>query len=102
MASRRFASFAEFYPFYLSEHANAISRRLHFTGTSLALGCVVAAITTGNGWWLVVAPPCGYGFAWVGHCCFERNRPATLTHPIYSLIGDWIMYRDILTGRIPF
>jgi hypothetical protein len=98
----RYASFAEFYPFYLSEHAHPACRRLHFVGTSLVLGCIVAAIVSGNGWWLVAAPIAGYGFAWVGHFHFEHNRPATFAHPLYSLMGDWVMYRDMLTGRIPF
>ena len=44
----------------------------------------------------------GYGFAWVGHFFFEHNRPATFSHPIYSLIGDWAMFRDVLTGKIRF
>ena len=98
----RYASFSEFYPFYLSEHANPACRRLHFAGTSLVLGCLVAVIVTGNGWWLAAAPVAGYGFAWIGHFFFEHNRPATFTHPLYSLIGDWVMYRDMLTGRIRF
>jgi hypothetical protein len=102
MAARRFASFREFYPFYLSEHANVVSRRLHFTGSSLVLGCLLAAITTVNAWWLLGALLCGYGFAWVGHFFFERNRPATFSHPVYSFIGDWVMYKDILTGKIRF
>ncbi|MFN9572747.1 MAG: Mpo1-like protein, partial [Betaproteobacteria bacterium] len=34
----RFTSFREFYPFYLSEHRNRTCRRLHFIGTTLALG----------------------------------------------------------------
>jgi hypothetical protein len=102
MAPRRFASFGEFYPFYLSEHANVVSRRLHFTGSSLVLGCLLAALTTGNAWWLLGALLCGYGFAWVGHFFFERNRPATFSHPVYSFIGDWVMYKDLLTGKIPF
>jgi hypothetical protein len=98
--TRRFGSFAEFYPFYLSEHANPTCRRLHFTGTSLVVGCVVAAIVTSNPWWLAAAPFCGYGLAWIGHFFFERNRPATFTHPLYSFASDWVMYRDMLIGRI--
>jgi len=98
----RYASFAEFYPFYLSEHRNRACRRLHFIGTSLVLGCVVAAMVTGNAWWLLAAPVCGYGFAWIGHFRFEKNRPATFEYPLYSFAGDWLMYRDMLMGRIPF
>jgi len=97
-----FTSFAEFYPFYLSEHSNRTCRRLHFVGTSLVLGTVVAALATGNAWWLAAAPVAGYGFAWIGHFAFEHNRPATFVHPLYSLMGDWVMYKDMLTGRIAF
>ena len=99
---KRFASFAEFYPFYLSEHANRTCRRLHFVGTSLVLSCIVAALATGNPWWFAAAPVAGYGFAWVGHLFFERNRPATFAYPLYSLCGDFVMYKDMLTGRMPF
>ncbi|HSC23153.1 MAG TPA: DUF962 domain-containing protein [Casimicrobiaceae bacterium] len=97
---REFSSFAEFYPFYLSEHRHPMCRRLHFVGSSLAIGCVVAAILDANAWWMVAALVVGYGFAWTGHAFFERNRPATFKHPVYSFIGDWTMYRDILIGRI--
>jgi len=101
-SGRSFASFAEFYPYYLAEHANRTCRRLHVVGSSLVVACLVAAIATGNAWWLAAAPVCGYGFAWVGHFFFEHNRPATFTHPLYSLVGDWAMFRDVLAGRIPF
>src|SRR4030095_8707648 len=92
---QRYSSFAEFYPFYLSEHRDRACRRLHFAGTLLVLAAVVAAVITLNPWWLLAAPICGYGCAWVGHFFFEHNRPATFTHPVYSLIGDWAMFRDI-------
>lgn len=98
----RFASFAEFYPFYLGEHANRTCRRLHFVGTSLVIVAVVALAVTRNPWWILAAFACGYGFAWIGHFFFERNRPATFRHPLYSFLGDWVMYRDMLTGRLPF
>jgi hypothetical protein len=98
----RFASFAEFYPFYLSEHRNPTCRMLHFAGSSLVLGCLLAAIVTRNAWWLLAMPLAGYGFAWVGHFAFEKNRPATFKHPLYSLLGDWVMYAQLLTGKIPF
>ena len=98
----RFASFAEFYPFYLGEHANRTCRRLHFAGTTLVLVFAIAALATGNFWWFAGCPLAGYGFAWLGHFAFEHNRPATFSHPLYSLMGDWVMYRDMLTGRVPF
>lgn len=100
--STRFASFREFYPFYLSEHRNATCRRLHFAGTTLVVLLVAAAAWTLLWWLLALVPIAGYGFAWVGHFAFEKNRPATFQHPLYSLVGDWVMYWQLLTGRIPF
>jgi len=96
----RFASFSEFYPFYLSEHANRMSRRLHFIGSCGVLVLIGVAIARHNAWWLVAALVCGYGFAWIGHFFFEKNRPATFTHPIYSLMGDWMMFWQVLTGKV--
>ncbi|HTQ77511.1 MAG TPA: DUF962 domain-containing protein [Burkholderiales bacterium] len=93
-------TFAEFYPFYLSEHSNRTCRRLHFVGTSLSLGLVAYGLATLNAWWLLAALVCGYAFAWVGHFFFEKNRPATFTHPFYSFMGDWVMWKEILTGKI--
>jgi hypothetical protein len=98
----RYRSFAEFYPFYLSEHRNRTCRRLHFVGSAVVLAVIAAAVVTRNPLWLLAAPIAGYGFAWVGHFAFEKNRPATFKYPLYSLIGDWAMFRDMLVGRIPF
>jgi hypothetical protein len=99
---KRYSSFAEFYPFYLSEHSRPATRRLHFVGSSLALGCVLAAFVSGNLWWLAGAVVAGYGLAWIGHAFVEHNRPATFTHPLYSFLGDWVMFKEMLTGRIPW
>jgi hypothetical protein len=98
----RYDSFADFYPFYLSEHANRTCRRLHFIGTSAALLALLQAVESLSGWWIVAALAVGYAFAWSGHFFFERNRPATFSHPFYSFAGDWTMWRDILLGKIPF
>jgi len=95
-----FTSFKAFYPFYLNEHRDGTCRTLHFIGSWLVLGVIAAAIVTGNWAILSAIPLVGYGFAWVGHFFFEKNRPATFKHPIYSLIGDWVMFKDILTGKI--
>jgi hypothetical protein len=95
-----FASFRDFYPYYLGEHADVRCRRLHFAGSWVALAAVVLAATTGQWHWLWLALVGGYGFAWVGHFFFEKNRPATFRHPLYSLMGDWAMFWDILRGRV--
>ena len=97
--ARRFASFRDFYPHYLSEHRDRRCRRLHFAGTSLVIVAVLAAVLTRNLLWLAAAPVAGYGFAWLGHALFEHNRPATFRYPIYSLLADFVMFRDMLAGR---
>jgi len=99
---RAMRSFAEFYPFYLGEHRNPTCRRLHFLGSSLALACLAAGVVTGRGGWFLGALACGYGFAWIGHFVFEKNRPASFKRPLWSFLGDWRMYFEIWTRRIPF
>ena len=99
-SARPYRSFGAFYPFYLSQHAERNCRRLHFLGTTLALAGVITAVMTWNLWWLAAALMVGYGLAWLGHFFFEKNRPATFTNPFYSFIGDWVMWRDMLTRRI--
>ena len=99
---KAFRSFAEFYPFYLGEHSNRTCRRLHFVGSSLALACLGLVFATGAWAWLLAGLLCGYGFAWLGHFGFEKNRPASFSRPLYSFMGDWVMFKDLLTGRIPF
>ena len=100
--ARKYDSFAEFYPFYLSEHANRTTRRLHFVGTALALLCLLELVMTRDLSWLILALVFGYGFAWLAHWLVEKNRPATFRHPLYSLMGDGRMFWEILTGKIPF
>lgn len=97
-----YASFAEFYPFYLGEHANRACRRLHFTGTTLVIFTAFYALATQQFAYLLLLPLLGYGFAWVGHFFFEKNRPATFKYPFYSLMGDFVMYKDIWAGKIKF
>ncbi|NQZ89094.1 MAG: DUF962 domain-containing protein [Colwellia sp.] len=102
MTIKKYQSFKEFYPFYLSQHKNIICRRLHFMGSSLILLLIGYCIRNDfwQGLWFI--PVIGYGFAWIGHFIFEKNRPATFTYPIYSLIGDWVMFKDILIRKIKF
>ncbi len=99
---KKYNSFQAFYPYYLSEHRNTICRTLHFVGSTIVLILLATMLGTQKWWlgWLI--PIAGYGFAWVGHFFFENNRPATFTYPLYSFAGDWVMYAQLLTGKIGF
>lgn len=101
-SSERFSSFAQFYPYYLQEHSNDTCRRLHYVGSLLVLSIFVYALSQQQWHLLWLMPLAGYGFAWVGHFVFEKNKPATFKYPLYSLLGDWVMLKDALTGRIRF
>lgn len=98
--AKAFSSFSEFYPFYLEEHADPTCKLLHFIGTWLVVLLAVVAFILNEPKWLWLMPLLGYGFAWVGHFFFERNRPATFKHPLYSLLGDFVMWKDIMTGKV--
>lgn len=97
-----FRNFEEFYPFYLGEHADRTSRRLHVIGTSAAVLQMLVAVLMSEPLLLLSALVTGYGFAWIGHYVFEKNRPATFKYPLYSLRGDFRMAREVFTGRIPW
>ena len=98
--SKKHQNLTEFYPFYLMEHRNFISRCLHFVGTAALLIVLFWAIISQNWAFLGLCPVLGYGFAWVGHFFFEKNRPATFTYPAMSLVSDFIMFYHILTFQI--
>lgn len=94
-------SFEEFWPYYVSQHRNKTCRQLHFVGTSLAMGCV--AVSPFYPPALVAAPVVGYGFAWVGHFVFEKNKPASwggVKAFAWSLRGDLRMWKKIAMGEM--
>jgi hypothetical protein len=98
---KKYQSFKAFYPYYLTEHQNFTCRMLHFVGTGLVLCLLLIGLFTLNWKFLVAMPFAGYGFAWLGHAFFEKNKPATFTYPRYSLIADFKLFFDILTGQLP-
>ena len=100
MDEKKYTSFRTFYPYYLTEHRNPVSRKLHFIGTALVILCLIAGIITGRWVLLIIIPLCGYGFAWFGHFFFEKNKPATFKYPFYSLGSDFVMFWHILTGKL--
>lgn len=98
----RMKTLKEFYPYYLSEHQNYTCRMLHFVGTGLLFMILVSALVTQNYVWLFSIPIVGYGFAWVGHFFFEKNKPATFKYPLFSLVSDFILFFDLLRGKEKF
>ena len=96
----RYASFREFYPFYLSQHRDPVCRMLHYVGTAAAAAIMIYGAVSAR-WVLIPAGlVTGYAFAWVGHFFFENNRPATFQYPLWSFMGDWVMLKDFLSGRL--
>ncbi len=87
-------NFSEFYSFYLSQHKNPVCRYLHYVGSITVLSILGYIFLTSSWKLLLLLPIVGYGFAWVGHFFFEKNKPATFTYPFYSFIADWVMLRD--------
>lgn len=98
--STQYTSFRDFYPFYLSEHRDRNCRRLHFAGSLAGIVCLVLAVVLWNPWFILIGLIAGYLFAWIGHFFFEHNRPATFSHPLYSFMGDWVMFKDVCLGRV--
>lgn len=96
---RRIQTYREFWDFYVSQHLNPICRTLHFVGTLGAIACLIAGMIVSPVYFLA-APFAGYSLAWIGHFGFERNRPATFTYPIWSLISDFVMFSLIISGKM--
>lgn len=90
----------KFYEFYLTEHRNMMSRRLHFTGSAIGLYLLTRAIKQKKSKYIPVGIVAGYACAWVGHFVFEKNKPASFKQPVYSFISDWRMFSDVLRGRL--
>jgi hypothetical protein len=97
--ARDLDTYEAFWPYYVSEHLGETTRRLHFVGTALVIAALLAAVFL-SPWWLLGAPLAGYGFAWVGHFFFEKNKPATFTYPLWSLRGDFRMFWLTLLGKM--
>ena len=93
-------TYREFWPRYLGAHADRRTRALHYLGTAGALACVAAAVLMIDWLWLIAALVIGYGPAWLAHAIFERNRPETFSHPLWSLLSDFRMLGLFVSGRL--
>ena len=97
-----FKSLKEFYPYYLTEHSTPSCRVLHFTGTFLIFAILTISLSLQLWAYLALIPFVGYGFAWIGHYFFEKNKPATFEYPFYSLAADFILFFDLVKGKQKF
>ncbi len=87
----------------MSQHANQTNRRLHVIGTFLALLQLVMMLIIGLSLIkFLIAIVTVYGFAWVGHFFFEKNKPATFNYPLWSLQGDAKLFYETITGKRQF
>ena len=93
-------NYSEFYRFYLTEHRNIMSRRLHAAGSSIGIYFFTQAIRQRKVKYVLYGLVSGYACAWVGHFVFEKNKPASFKQPLYSFISDWRMLSDILRGNL--
>lgn len=98
--SERYQTYRDFWPHYLREHARPETRVLHYAGSVLAIGLLLLALATRTWWALILVPVSGYFFAWISHAFIERNKPATFTHPLWSLISDYRMLWARITGSL--
>jgi hypothetical protein len=97
MSEKQYKTFKEFYPFYLSEHSHPVNRLLHVIGAFIGLVWLGLFIKTLNWYYLPAGFLTGYAFAWVGHFFVEKNTPATFTYPLFSFMGDWVMFFQVIT-----
>ena len=100
MSETKFTSFKEFYPYYLSEHKLKINKILHALGSIYGLIFLIFVIFSEQYKLIPIAFLIGYFFAWIGHFIYEKNKPATFKHPLYTFMGDWVMLKDIITRKI--
>jgi hypothetical protein len=100
MATQRYKSFSEFWPFYVSEHSRPGTRLLHLIGTSIGIFVMIYFIATSRWWLFPLGLIPGYGGAWIGHFLIEKNKPATFQYPLWSFMGDYKMIAMMITGKM--
>lgn len=98
--AQRFQTFEEFWPHYVREHANKLTRQIHVAGTTVALGCLAAGLLTRQRWLLLAAPVAGYAPAWLAHLVVEKNAPLTFQYPLWSVRADLLMWAKTLDGTM--
>jgi len=95
-------TFKEYYQYYLTLHQNKTCRRLHILGQAATIAYTVFVLY--NWYWYLIPliPFVVYPFAWSGHFFFEKNKPAAFSRPLWAKACDWVMLKDVLTGKLEF
>ena len=95
-------NFKEFYPYYLSQHSKKLTRMLHFLGTLLMFAVIVFVLQSGKERFLWYLPIFGLGISALSHYIFEKNKPTSFQYPVFTLIGDFKMFFELLIGKEKF
>ena len=95
------ATYEEFWPYYVSQHLHPMTRAMHVLGTTLAIVALVAAIVFRASLLLIGVPLLGYGFAFASHFIWEKNKPATFGHPVWSFRADLRQLWKAYAGALP-
>ena len=99
---RKNITIKDFYPVYLTQHQNTANRILHFMGTGLLGLCFVTAMLFHNVVFFALMPVAAFGFSWIGHIVFEKNKPGKLQYLFFTLMSDFMLFGDLMMGRQPF
>lgn len=100
--------FKNYYQYYLTLHQNKWNRRLHILGQLLTIFYFILILLLSIKYnklyllFLIFTPFIVYPFAWSGHFFIEKNKPAAFKNPLWAKTSDWIMFKDVLIGKIPF
>ena len=97
----RYTRYSDYFLFYLREHGQPATRAFHYVAAFASLSVLAWGLIAGPWWIALLAPVAGYGPAWISHAFIERNKPATFSYPLWSLISDYYMTWLWLTGRLP-
>jgi len=95
-----FATFDEFWDYYVSVHQHPVNRALHVGGTLAGFALAGTGILLKKRSLLLLAPVVGYGASWIGHFFIEKNTPATFQHPVWSFMGDMKMIAFTFQGKM--
>ena len=93
-------TFSEYYQYYLTLHQNKVNRWLHIIGQCATILTLAVIIKSQAWWFLPIVPFIVYPFAWTGHLVFEKHEPAAWSNPLWAKACDWVMLKDVLTGKL--